>query len=143
MADPHIPPKNPTYTTTTPPNVPPHSSNTSTTHIHETRSTNWFVYLLGGAVIAVGIVAWLMSGDDTQPTTGNNVTIESPATAPEGGPVSPVPDGTAPSDPIAPAPADPVAPAPADPVAPAPADPAPADPVAPAPADPAAPAPAN
>ncbi|WP_158569270.1 hypothetical protein [Pseudotabrizicola alkalilacus] len=140
MADPHIPPKNPTYTTTstTPPNVPPHSTNTSTTHIHETRSTNWFVYLLGGAVIAVGIVAWLMSGNGTpanQPTTGNNVTIEAPATAPEGGPVSPVPDGTAPSDPIAPAPADPVAPAPADP--------APVEPAAPAPADPVAPAPAN
>ncbi|PJF10572.1 hypothetical protein [Pseudorhodobacter sp. MZDSW-24AT] len=134
---------NSTTTTTTPgytnPANPPHGAATHTTHVREThQSTNWFAWLLGGAVVAVGIGALVYSNDDVAPGTpaavDNNVTIQSPATAPAAdAPVATTPDATAPA-------ADaPVATTP-DATAPAADAPAAADPVAPAPeAAPAAP----
>lgn len=139
-----------TTTTTTPgytnPAAQPHAGATHTSHIRETQtSTNWFAWMLGGAVVAVGIAAFVYTGNDTATTnptpaaTGNNVTIEAPAAAteapavgteaPAAAPVAPVapeapvatqPNATAPAAaPDAPAAAEPVAPAP-EAVAPAP-----------------------
>ncbi|MDP2079827.1 MAG: hypothetical protein U0934_12855 [Pseudotabrizicola sp.] len=124
-------------TTTTPGSAPgtapgysnpgnqPYAGATHTSHVRETQtSTNWFAWMLGGAVVAVGIAALVYSGSDAppaQPAGSNNVTIEAPATAPAAeAPVTPQPDAVVPVAPEAPAVADPVAPAP-DAAAPAPA----------------------
>ncbi|NEX45383.1 hypothetical protein [Pseudotabrizicola algicola] len=134
---------NSTTKTTTPgygnPGAAPYAGATHTTHIRETReSTNWFAWLLGGAVVAVGIAALVYGGSgtstQTQPgATGNNVTIEAPATAPA---------ADAPAAPLAPEAPTAITPEATAPAADAPAADAPAvaDPVAPAPeAAPAAP----
>ncbi|MFN7223189.1 MAG: hypothetical protein ACK4MS_04170 [Paracoccaceae bacterium] len=123
MAD----PLNTTTTTTSPVYTNPAQSalgtSTHTTQIRQTESsTNWFAWMLGGAVVAVGIAALFYIGNNTapvQPAGSNNVTIEAPAAAP-----APAPEAAAP---VAPAPTpEPVAPA-VTPVAPAP-DAAPAAP---------------
>jgi hypothetical protein len=145
MADPYT---NTTNTTNTTPTgrVPPTNTTTSNQNLRETQSsTNWFAYLLGGAVIAVGIVALVfgMSDDVPAPATStatetqpagdtNNVTIEAPAAAPTApaadapaAPTATTPDATAPANPSPTNPsADPAASAPAPdaaPAAPAPA----------------------
>ncbi|MCU0901690.1 MAG: hypothetical protein MUC82_14515 [Cypionkella sp.] len=139
---------NSTTTTTTPgytnPANAPLGATTHATHVRETRSsTNWFAWLLGGAVIAVGIGALVYSGDDVAPgaaAPGNNVTIEAPTTAPAPAAETPV----APASPVAPEAPAATTPDAAVPEATAPAADAPvvADPVAPAPDAAAEPAPA-
>ncbi len=84
------------------------------------KSNNGLIFIVGGLVVAVGVVAYILTGgfasdgDDGAPA----VTIENNTTAP------------APAEPAAPAPepAAPAEPAPAEPVAPAPAPAAPATP---------------
>ncbi|MFN4153569.1 MAG: hypothetical protein ACK4HF_02850 [Paracoccaceae bacterium] len=120
MADPY------TTTTNSTTTAPVHPTSTTTTHIRDSGSpTNWFAYLLGGAVIAVGVGALVLSNSDSTPTTTpagstNNVTIESPAapapaveapaaTAPapvEPAPTAPAPETTPDAGTVAPAPAN-------------------------------------
>lgn len=112
------------------PNPNPATSGTHTTVVRETErsgGTNTFALLLGGAVVAVGIVAYFVLGGQTgttsapapaaatAPVSGDtNVTIQSPA--------APAPAAQAPAAeaPVAPADPAPAAPAP-EPAAPAPA----------------------
>ena len=102
--------------------------------VTERKPSNNLGFIVGGLVVAVGLLLWFVLGDGTMgaKNTGDttNVTVETPVTPAPADPVAP-----APADPVTPAPADPVTPAPADPVVPAPADPAPATPPA-APANP-------
>ena len=95
------------------------------TTIRETRETSsgGVAFIVGGLVVAVGLIAWFVWGDPA-PVTGvtegdsTSITIETPANEPA---------ATAPSSTVpAPAPeaAAPVETAPAAPAAPAPAAPA-------------------
>ena len=86
-------------------------------------SAIWFI--LGGLVVlAVLYFAFFSGGPAQTPTTGNNVTVETPAATPS----TPAPEAATPPAASTPPAAEPA------PAAPAPAEPAPA---------PAAPAPAN
>lgn len=133
MAEPHTP--NSTYTTTTV--NPPYGSTTNTTHVHQPqRSGSLAPYLLGAAVVVIGIGALVLGGEDTAPGQPvgdtNNVTIEAPAATPATpAEVTPAPDAPATAQPPAAAP---------DAAAPTASEPTPADPVAPAPAPEAGPA---
>ena len=143
-------PPTPGYTNPANPTPNPNPIGSShTTHVRQSQpSTNWFAWLLGGAVVVVGLGALFFSGNDTTPVQspgGNNVTIESPAIAPGLAPAAPGGPATATPDPVAP-PIAPDGPAVADPVAPSPdVAPVPAPETAPAPdtAPDAAPAPSG
>jgi hypothetical protein len=137
MADPY----NSTTTTRTKPDYtnpanPNATSTNQTTHIRESqKTTNWFAWLLGGAVVAVAIIALVFSGDRSpNPTAGgNSVTIENPAAAPSTAPATAPAADTAVAPPATDAPAA-TTPAP-EPAAPAGETTAPGvDPAAPAPA---------
>ena len=83
----------------------------------EARSSTSTAFILGGVVVALGIIGWLVFGGNSMPSSS----------APYGAAKTSITiDNTAPA-PAAPAPAAP-APAPAAPAAPAPAAPAPAAP---------------
>lgn len=111
-------------------------------YVRETRTTDRsggsMALIVGGLVVAVGFILWLVfagpmpvatTTDPAAPAEPTNVTVE-PAAPAE--PTDVIIDGAEPA-----APAEDVAPAPAEDVAPAPADPAaPADGTATPPANP-------
>ncbi len=102
------------------------------------KSNSTVIFIVGGLVVAVGVLAYVFSNDstpDANPTadTAPAVSIENNTTTPA--PADPAAAPAPAEVPAEPAPAEPEA-APADP-APAPAEPAPAP--APAPAAPANP----
>ena len=104
------------------------------THIRETRTTETsgssMALIVGGLVVAVAFILWLVFGGDgpstvtTVPAADTNVTVEpsAPADSTTNVTIDPAPeaaDAVEPADPVAPvetAPADP-----AEPAAPAPA----------------------
>lgn len=91
----------------------------NTTH---TKTNNGMPFIVGGLVVAVGVILWLVFGGGvststapTDSTTTNSVTVEPTAPAATEPAADPVPT-PAPAEPAEPAPAP--APAPADPVTP-------------------------
>lgn len=94
------------------------SDNRNTNPPPAPKSNSGIIFIVGGLVVAVGVLAYVLSGGTTtmgSDTAPANVTIENSNTTPA---------APAPAEPAAPAPAEPAAPAPADPAAPAPAAPA-------------------
>ena len=82
----------------------------------ETGGNSTMAFIIGGLVVAVGVIAWFIYGGDVTPASGGggtktNITIENPK------PAAPAPAATAPAPAV---PAVPAAPAPAAPAAPAP-----------------------
>ena len=82
----------------------------------EGRGSNTLAYLIGGLVVALGLLAFLFydGGSRDVNTTGSTA----PQT--ETAPASPTPNSSPPSTPMSPAPASPAPAAPASPTTPAP-----------------------
>ncbi len=97
---------------------------TRSTYVRETEKSSGtgIYFIVGGLVVAVAVILWLVFGGTsrtaTTPVSGSttNVTIDAPAAspAPAADPVAPAP-APAETAPAAPAPAEPVAPAPVTP----------------------------
>lgn len=103
----------------------PNTPNRST-YVRETekKSGSGMALIVGGLVVAVGIILWLVFGGATpqvatpdSPDTTTNVTVETPAADPA--PAAPAPADPAPAAPVDTAPAAPAETAPAAPAAPA------------------------
>lgn len=109
----------------TPNSINPGTHNTTVRQTERAGGGNFFALLLGGAVVAVGIVAYLVIGgqrDAATPTASPSAT-----TAPAGDTNVTIQTPPAPAAPATPAPApDAAAPVTPEPVTPAPAAPAPA-----------------
>ena len=69
----------------------------------ETSGNSTMAFILGGLVVAVGVIAWFIYGGDATPAGGGggtktNITIENPAPA---APAEPAPAEPAPAAPAA------------------------------------------